>query len=85
MNITHASTLSDRALVAELGRLAGQERAATVALIVHLGRRPLGAWGASRRSIAWGYSAVRTTPTRQTCSTVRAAAVVASIYPSRDV
>jgi hypothetical protein len=36
MKITHASTLSDRALVAELGRLAGQERAATVALIAHL-------------------------------------------------
>src|SRR5438093_7104196 len=36
MKITHASTLSDRALVAELARLASQERAATVALIVHL-------------------------------------------------
>jgi len=36
MKITHASTLSDSALIAELRRLAGQERAATVALIVHL-------------------------------------------------
>ena len=36
MKITHASTLSNTALIAELSRLAGQERAATVALIVHL-------------------------------------------------
>jgi hypothetical protein len=36
MKITHASTLSDSALIAELSRLAGGERAATVALIVHL-------------------------------------------------
>jgi hypothetical protein len=36
MNMTHASTLSDTALVAELGRLAGRERAATVALIACL-------------------------------------------------
>jgi hypothetical protein len=36
MKITHASTLSDSALIAELSRLAGRERAAVVALIVHL-------------------------------------------------
>ncbi|HEY2946211.1 MAG TPA: hypothetical protein VGN09_27515, partial [Vicinamibacteria bacterium] len=36
MKITHASILSDRALIDELNRLAGRERAATVALIVHL-------------------------------------------------
>jgi hypothetical protein len=36
MKITHASTLTDGALIAELSRLAGGERAATVALIVHL-------------------------------------------------
>ena len=36
MKITHASSLTDSALIAELSRLAGQERAATVALIVHL-------------------------------------------------
>ena len=36
MKVTHASTLSDSALIEELSRLAGRERAATVALIVHL-------------------------------------------------
>lgn len=36
MKITHAATLSDSALIEELSRLAGRERAATVALIVHL-------------------------------------------------
>lgn len=36
MKITHASTLSDTALIAELSRLAGRERAAIVALIIHL-------------------------------------------------
>jgi len=36
MKITHASNLSDKALIEEPNRLAGRERAATVALIVHL-------------------------------------------------
>jgi hypothetical protein len=36
MKITHASTLSDSALITELSRLAGRERAATVTLIVQL-------------------------------------------------
>jgi hypothetical protein len=36
MKITHASTLDNAALVSALTRLAGQERAVTVALIVHL-------------------------------------------------
>jgi len=36
MKITHASNLSDNALIEELNRLAGRERAATVALIVRL-------------------------------------------------
>ena len=34
--VTHASSLSDNALIEELNRLAGRERAVTVALIVHL-------------------------------------------------
>src|SRR5690349_8432403 len=36
MKITYASSLKDSELIAELTRLAGRERSATVALIVHL-------------------------------------------------
>jgi len=52
MKIAHASALSDRALIAELGRLAGQERAATVALMAPIGTRSASSPRAPRLVIA---------------------------------